>query len=106
MRTGSFGCVALLLSTRQFHSALPIGLMEGIHDGLAERNLHLTFARVPDEKLTDEQEVPKFLREWMADGMIVNYTHDFPVRLLTLINEHEMPSIWTNAKLDADCVRR
>lgn len=105
MRTGSFGCIALLLSTKKHISALPPGLLEGIHDALAVRNLHLTLARVPDNRLTDEQELPKFLREWMADGLIINYTHDIPERLLKLIRHHNMPSIWTNADLSEDCVR-
>ena len=104
VRTGRFGCAALLLSTVANQSTLPRGLLDGIHDALAERNLHLVLARVPDERLTDDAAVPKFLREWMADGLIINYTHNFPAQLRELIRRHRLPFVWTNAKLDADCV--
>lgn len=101
---GRFGCAVLLMSNREYHSSLPPRLLDGIHDGLAERGMHLTIAQMPDAKLEDDQFVPKFLKEWMADGLIINYTHDLPPRLVKLIQEHGIPSIWTNNKMEADCV--
>src|SRR5688572_11482874 len=40
--TGKFGCVALLLSTQPHVSTLPQRVLEGIHDALAERDMHLS----------------------------------------------------------------
>ena len=102
--TGRFGAVALLLSTDEFRSNLPQRMWDGIHDELAAHNMHLTLARLPDEKLTDEGEAPKILREWMADGMLIDYTHRIPHKMLELIRANQMPAIWINSQQDTDCI--
>ncbi|MBC7807195.1 MAG: LacI family DNA-binding transcriptional regulator [Akkermansiaceae bacterium] len=104
IRTGRSSCAVLLMTTRAYYSALPVRLLDGIHDGLAAQGMHLAFARVPDERLQDEELLPKFLRECMADGLIINYTHDLPPQLTELIAQHQIPSVWTNIKLESDCV--
>ncbi len=104
IRTGRSSCAVLLMTTRTYYSTLPVRLLDGIHDGLAAQGMHLAFARMPDERLQDEELLPKFLRECMADGLIINYTHDLPPQLTELIAQHRIPSVWTNIKLEADCV--
>jgi DNA-binding LacI/PurR family transcriptional regulator len=66
--------------------------------------MHLTVSRLTDEELTRGDFLPKVLRESMADGMIVNYTHDIPTEMLGLIHAHHAPAVWLNAKLGEDCV--
>jgi LacI family transcriptional regulator len=66
--------------------------------------MHLTVTRLTDEELSREDFVPKVLREHMADGMIVNYTHAIPPAMLELIHAHHTPAVWLNAKLGEDCV--
>ncbi len=105
MRSGRFGCIALLLSTHPNHSSLFTQFLNGVQDGLAEHDLHLLLAKLPDEKLTDERFVPKVLRELSADGLLINYTHDIPERLMTLIRQNSLPSVWVNSKQEADGVR-
>ncbi len=105
MRTGKFGCVALLLSSASAQrSNVPEGLFAGIDDALTEHNLHLTIARVPDEKLKGEEAVPKILREWMADGLLVNYNCYIPQPLLQTLRDPRIPSVWINAKQEANAV--
>jgi LacI family transcriptional regulator len=106
MRQGRFGCAALVLSrSRQStHSYIPPHLIDGIDDELGLHNMHLTVSRLTDEELSTTDFIPKVLREHMADGMIVNYTHEIPPRMLELIHSHHTPAVWLNAKLDADCV--
>lgn len=103
MATGRFGVVAMLLSTHPHSSSLPQRMWEGIHDELSARDMTLTVARLPDEKLSDGA-LPKILREWMADGLLVDYTDHIPQRLLEAIREHALPAVWLNAKLEANCV--
>jgi LacI family transcriptional regulator len=103
--TGSFGCVALVLGYDSGRSDLPVPLLIGIQDELAARGLHLAVSRLPDDKLTSEGFVPKVLRESMADGMIINYTHDIPPRMLEIIRGHTAPVVWVNSDLPHDCVR-
>jgi LacI family transcriptional regulator len=106
MRQGRSGCAALILSRSHpaSHSHVPVGLLDGIDDELALHNIHLTISRLSDEELTSDDVMPKVLREYLADGMIVNYTHEIPPAMLELIHAHHTPAVWLNAKLPEDCV--
>src|SRR5688572_23581049 len=106
MRQGRFGCAALILSRsrQQTHSYIPPGLLDGLDDELAQHDMHLTVTRLSDEELSHDDFVPKVLRQHMADGMIVNYTHGIPAGMLELIHAHHTPAVWLNAKLAEDCV--
>ncbi len=104
MQSGRFDCVALLLSTNEHRSNLPRRLWDGIHDALAAHNISLLMARLPDEKLTDEGVVPKILREWMADGLLVDYTNHIPQQMLKLIRDNQVPAIWINSQQEGDCI--
>jgi LacI family transcriptional regulator len=104
MSRGRFGCAALLLSTEPGRSTLPKALLDGVHDALVRHDMHLTVARLPDEKLTSEGFVPKVLREWTADGLLINYNRDIPQKMVGLIERHSLPAIWLNCKRKSDCV--
>jgi LacI family transcriptional regulator len=106
MRQGRFGCASLVLSRskQQTHSHIPNRLIDGLEDELSGHDMHLTVSRLTDEELSTNDFVPKVLREHMADGMIVNYTHEIPPGMLELIRAHHTPAVWLNAKLEADCV--
>src|SRR4051794_20332710 len=87
MRQGRTGAAALVLSRshQSSHSHIPAGLLDGIDDELATRGMHLTVSRLTDEELSSDDILPKVLREYLADGMIVNYTHEIPPGMLELI---------------------
>jgi len=106
MRRGRIGCAALVLSRshQQTHSYIPAGLLDGIDDELSLHDMHLTISRLSDEELSEANCLPKVLREFMADGMIVNYTHEIPPAMLDAIHAHRTPAVWLNAKLAEDCV--
>jgi LacI family transcriptional regulator len=104
MSSGRFGCAALVLSTDGSRSTLPAGLLAGICDRLSAHDLHLTITRLSDEKLTSEGFVPKILREWMADGLLLNYTDNIPQSLTELIERYSLPSVWINTKRDVDSI--
>jgi LacI family transcriptional regulator len=106
VRNGRFGCAALILSRsrQQTLSHIPAGLLDGLDDELARHDMHLTVSRLTDEELSTESFLPKVLREHMADGMIVNYTHQIPQPMLDVIHAHHAPAVWLNAKLPEDCV--
>ncbi|MBS3735325.1 MAG: LacI family DNA-binding transcriptional regulator [Phycisphaerae bacterium] len=104
MRAGEFGTIALVLSAHSGRSYLPQQTLEGICDTLGEQELHLTIARLPDEKLTDAGFVPRIVREYCCDGMLIDYTDDIPAAMIELIESLEQPLIWLNRKHDRDCV--
>jgi len=104
VRTGRFGNVGLLLSTVKLFSYLDDEFLDGVHDALAERNYHLTVAKLPDAELTSGERVPKLLRELAVDGLLVNYTHGIPQDMIELLKAHGVPSVWVNSRQRADCV--
>lgn len=106
IRSGRFGCMALLKSAEKGgRSYLPELLLDGVSDELTDHHLHLVLAKLPDERLTSEGYVPKILSELLADGLLVNYQFDFPRKLLDLIDRHRLPSIWINVRHETDSVR-
>ena len=104
MQSGRFGMVSLLLSTIRSRSILPPRLLDGIHEALAARDLHLVVTKLPDEKLASSGFVPKILRESLSDGLLVNYNSEVPPALENLIGEHEIPAVWLNVKRATDAV--
>lgn len=104
MRSGRFDCLALMLSEHPHTSTLPEGMLRGIQQGLEQRDMTLKLGRLPDAKLTREGYVPKLLREWSVDGMLFNYTDHIPPRLMEIVRDCRVPSLWLNARLDEDCV--
>ena len=104
IRMGRFNCAALLMSTDAGRSYFPSRLLDGIHDELAAADMHLTVAKVPDEKLSSEEYVPKILRTLMADGMLINYTHHLPDHLMEIVDERRLPAVWINTRRETDAV--
>jgi LacI family transcriptional regulator len=104
MQSGRFGCVALLGSTIASRSVLPEQLLAGVMDVLAEHDLQLLLAALPDASLADDGYVPRILREWMVDGLLINYNADIPAALAQVIEGHQLPAVWINSKQEHDCV--
>lgn len=104
VKSGRFSAIALLFSVHKNASALQTRALEGIHAGLDQRDLQLVVGRLPDTKLTSAGYVPKLLREWSVDGLLINYTDHIPKRLLELVHQHRVPSVWLNCRLETDCI--
>lgn len=104
VRSGRFNSVALLSSLENRKSGLFKQLFNGLHDALFQRNLHLLVTRLPDETLTSEEFMPKVLKEWLVDGLIVNYNVEVPTKLFELLEKTHTPAIWVNVKREHDCV--
>lgn len=104
VRSGKTGNLAFLLSTITERSLFSAHLLDGLMDAAAQHDQHLLVSRVSDDKLTDPTFVPKILREFAADGLILNYNSQTPPRLAELIAEAKIPAIWINDQREADCV--
>ncbi|HEV7298471.1 MAG TPA: LacI family DNA-binding transcriptional regulator [Tepidisphaeraceae bacterium] len=105
IRQGRFGCVAIVESTVSYRSSLFGGaLFDGVESVLAARDYHISVVRMPDEKLTDVAVMPKILRQYMADGLLLNYFAAVPPQLVELIDRHNIPAVWINSKQPHDCV--
>ena len=104
MKSGRFGVVALLQSSRERTNYLPRPLLESIESALNERELLLLLGRVADEQLVAPDGVPHLLKTWSADGLLINYVAGYPERMMELILRHHIPAIWINSKHATDCV--
>jgi len=104
VRSGRFDCVALLLSADRTWSILPDTLLAGIQRGLADKALHLTIASFPDEKLTNDRDVPRLLRHLSSNGLLINYNAMIPPRMIDLIKSYCLPSVWINSKHPVDAI--
>lgn len=104
MRSGMRSAIGLLMSTDAQRSVIPFGTLVGLERCLSRNNLQLIVGEVPDEDLSDDAYVPRLLREWSTDGMLIAYTQHIPPRVTSLLEQFRVPSIWMNAKLGRDCV--
>jgi len=108
MVKGRFNGVALLES-RRAHRSSSFGdrLYDGIHQALAERDVHLTLTRVSDDQIggaNGGNNLPKFLRQLMVDGVLINYFCEVPQPLIDLMQRFSLPSVWINRKQRHNCV--
>jgi LacI family transcriptional regulator len=104
IQKGSFGCVALLLSSDSGKSYLPSHLLESIHDELEKNNKHLLLTKLPDAYADDRSQVPKVLQTLMADGLIIDYTHQVSEGIVSQIENHTLPAVWINIKRERDSI--
>jgi hypothetical protein len=49
--------------------------------------------------------MPRLLREWMVDGLLVAFNLSTPPGMIETIRRHNIPSIWLNSDQEIDCVR-
>jgi LacI family transcriptional regulator len=104
MKRGRFGAIGLLMGTHGHASMVSRGTEWGIQQEAMRLDLHLITGQLPDEKLASHAALPKVLREWSVDGLIVSYNQDCPPSLAEMLAGARLPSIWLNSKREADCV--
>jgi LacI family transcriptional regulator len=104
MRSGRFDSIGLLLGTHEDTTYLPWGLFVEILSESTLHDVHVNVTRMPDEKLSDPEFVPKIMRELMVDGLLIDYIFDVPKHLVNVIEQHHIPSIWINSQRENDCV--
>jgi len=103
MRSGRSNAIALLLSTERRRSSLLHGFLQGVEAGAHDCGLHLIVTALSDQQLTDAEFVPKILREFLADGLLINYFQETPAAMEELLIRHRIPAIWTNIQRESDC---
>ncbi len=98
VRSGRFDCLALVMGTAAYRSHLSHDLLAGLSEGCRLRRQHLSLAQVDDEQLGPD-EVPALLANHMADGLILNFTHDLPPHLAAMVERHRIPHVWLNRRM-------
>ncbi|HAU37934.1 MAG TPA: hypothetical protein DCX07_09495, partial [Phycisphaerales bacterium] len=103
-RTRKFGCVGLLSSAGGEHGRIFVEMIEGIQTELSSRDMHLTLTWLPEGSATSREYMPKTLREYMVDGLLVNYFVQIPQAMIDIIREYGIPAVWINSNWPDDCV--
>jgi LacI family transcriptional regulator/LacI family repressor for deo operon, udp, cdd, tsx, nupC, and nupG len=105
IRRGRFNAIGVLDSANVSASGIGIGILHGVETEARKHDMHLVSGRLPDEKLTSPDSMPRLLREWAADGLLIGYATNIPPRMIELVDRYSMPAVWVNALLQRDCVR-
>jgi LacI family transcriptional regulator len=102
VRTGKTSCVAVLISKGPTYITAEV--LGHVHNALDALGMHLALARVPDEQLSSAMYVPRLLREFVAEGVLVYYPDYEPPGTAELLRRFGVPAIWMNVKRADDCV--
>lgn len=107
MREGRFGCVSLILGPGFELGGMPGGLLTGIDEQLARRDMHVTIchAKSPDgtHHLGTSELKPKAVQQSMVDGHFIDLDGRDPEWAKNFEDE-QLPMIWLRAKRSHDCV--
>lgn len=104
-RTGKFNCLAIL-SPMSIGGFLPPTLLIGLDMAMRERNLHLSISDLPPRIDARSDAAPKFLRELLADGLLINFDpRKMPPGLAEAIERQPIPYVWINMPRKHDAIQ-
>lgn len=103
-RSGTHHAISLVMSEHASRSVLAPATLVGLHHGCRDHNLHLVVSQMADQRLIDEDYVPRILRESLVDGLLINYSAGIPPRMIELINRFSITAVWMNSQQKANCI--
>jgi LacI family transcriptional regulator len=98
-----FNAIAIIKIT-----GTPAGLSGGIHHGIEmeanKLDFHVMTGYVSREDLISQRSLPRILREWLVDGLLVGFAADIPPKMQEVVRQFRIPTMWMNVKLLEDCI--
>ena len=104
MRSGRFNAIGFAVSDIAGRQSIFPDMLDQILRTSRENDMHLVMGQLTDEQFDPTHALPRILREWTIDGLLINYLQDFRPELIHAIVEHQIPSLWVNVRIEADCV--
>lgn len=104
MRSGRTNAIGLLQATELRYGGLGPYTLKAIQDELIKHDLRLVMSQVPDMHLTDPERMPRILREWSVDGLLISYAENTPPGMEEMLRAHRIPAVWVNAKFEHNAV--
>lgn len=104
MRSKRFNATGLLLSTTMHKATIHWHTLAALLKEHHQLDKHLIVGQLDDSQLTSDGQLPKLLRQWAVDGLLVYYTSGFPHELVKMINNDRIPAVWMNADLPHNAV--
>ena len=104
MRKGRFDAIGLVQAAEPSSGGMSSWTIMGIEAELHRHDHKLVMSTVSDDRLTGDGKLPRLLREWSVDGLLVNYTHSQPGDVHAALTANRVPAVWVNSKFKTDCV--
>lgn len=105
MRTGHTGCIAMISSPHLHVSYFTPNVMEVIIAAVANHGGYLAHATIPsDVDVSDTTTLPRLLSRHMAEGVLLNYTHDAFPHFDDFLQRNGLPAVWMNHKRRTNAV--
>lgn len=104
IRSGKFNAIGVLQASNLAFTGLGVYTIAGIQEVLVERDLRMVMSPVADHRLKDAVQLPRLLREWSVDGLLVFYNEQAPQQMAALIEQYRLPAVWVNSRLAKDAV--
>ena len=104
IRSGRFNCLALLTMVDPLGGSLLGPVLSGVYNAALAAGQHLSIAMLTREQLENADRTPRFLRERMSDGLLVDVPQ-LPDHLHDMIDQYRVPAVWINNKLAENAVR-
>lgn len=105
IRSKCFNATGLLLSTTMHKASIHWHTQAALLKIHHELDRHLITGQLDDTQLTTDGQLPKLLRQWAVDGLLIFYSSDYPSRLLNLLKRDNVPAVWMNTDLPINTVR-
>jgi len=105
MRTGRTGCIAMITGPLLHGSQLAPNDMAVLIEAVAGYGGYLAHAAISgDVDISNAGTFPRLLSRRMAEGVLLNYTHDEPPRLDDFLRHNGLPAVWMNRKRHCNTV--
>ncbi len=96
--------ITLLVNENLTESFLPQDLLRGIETGLRGTDWTLQLLEIPNAIKNSREELLRFLRRFAGRGVLFGYSHEIPHTVVELVERQEIPHVWINSQMPADCV--
>jgi DNA-binding LacI/PurR family transcriptional regulator len=104
MREGRTGIIGLIYSPEGTSRALTTPQLIGIQEEIAANNYELMLGMVPKARLASPGQASALLRQWMADGLLINHHIGLPPQVDELVEGDHVPAVWMNSKQSRHCI--
>lgn len=106
MRDGRVNIIALIVSGLGHGGHTPSLLIGGIEHELVCGGNKLHVTDLPGGPMEHDLDLPKLMKELVADGLIINYVRNRKraAELTDLADHYRLPIVWTNDKKEFDAV--
>lgn len=105
VRQGRIGALGVLVSNDPYRTYLPQDLIFGLVERAESIGMDIKLAHYDESALSGDQ-IPRFFREVMVDGLLIDYfdNSESTLSLIENLKKFQLPAIWLNRNMPEDSV--